>query len=93
MEWGNLLFGIIDTVIYSLVGIALMAIGFLIINILSPFSVKKEIEDDQNISLGIIIGAVIIGISIIVGSVITAPTSGTKGKTASTVKIEKKDSK
>ena len=75
MDWSVILCGIIDTVIYSLVGIVLMGLGFLIISFFTPFSIKKEIEDDQNVSLGIIIGAVIIGISIIVASVISAPTS------------------
>ena len=36
----------------------------------SPFSVKKEIEEDQNQALAIIIGALIIGIAIIVASAI-----------------------
>ncbi len=75
MDWSVVLYGIIDTVVYSLVGIVLMGLGFLIISFFTPFSIKKEIEDDQNISLGIIIGAVILGISIIVASVISAPTS------------------
>ncbi len=79
MDWGNLLNGIIDTAIYSFVGIILMGIGFLIINFFAPFSVKKEIEDDQNTALGIIIGAVIIGISIIIAAVIISP-SGTSKK-------------
>ncbi len=75
MDWSVILYGIVDTVIYSLVGIVLMGLGFLIITFFTPFSIKKEIEDDQNISLGIIIGAVIIGISIIVASVISSPSS------------------
>jgi len=75
MDWSVILYGIVDTVVYSLVGIILMGIGFLIITFFTPFSIKKEIEDDQNISLGIIIGAVILGISIIVASVISAPTT------------------
>jgi uncharacterized membrane protein YjfL (UPF0719 family) len=38
--------------------------------LVSPFSVKKEIEDDQNNALAIIIGALIIGISIIIAAAI-----------------------
>ena len=75
MDWSMLLYGVVDTVIYSLVGVVLMGIGFLIVTFFTPFSIKKEIEDDQNISLGIIMGAVIIGISIIVASVISSPSS------------------
>lgn len=81
MDLSNLLYGIIDTAIYSLVGIIMMAIGFFLINLFTPFSVKKEIEDDQNTSLGIIIGSVIIGISIIIAAVISSPSSNT-GKSA-----------
>ena len=75
MDWGNLAYGIIDTVIYSFVGIIMMGIGFMVICMFTPFSIKKEIEDDQNTSLGIIIGAVIIGIAIIIGSVLSSPSS------------------
>ncbi len=81
MDLSNLLYGIIDTAIYSLVGIIMMGLGFLLINFFTPFSVKKEIEDDQNTSLGIIIGSVIIGISIIIAAVVSSPSS-TSGKTA-----------
>ena len=56
---------------------------------ISAMGLKKEIEDDQNISLGIIIGAVFIGIAIIVGSVITSPSSPTKSvETMTEKKIE-----
>jgi len=80
MDFTGLLYGIMDTVVYSLVGIILMGLGFLLINFFTPFSVKKEIEDDQNTSLGIIIGAVIIGISIIVASVIMSPSGNYSAK-------------
>jgi uncharacterized membrane protein YjfL (UPF0719 family) len=78
MDFNALLYGIIDTAVYSLVGIIMMVIGFAVINLITPFSVKKEIEDDQNTALGIIIGSVIIGIAIIIGSVISSPSSASK---------------
>lgn len=73
MDWHHLLSGICETAIYSLVGIALMGIGFFIVKLFTPFSIKKEIEEEQNMSLGIIIGAIIIGISLIVSAVISSP--------------------
>lgn len=81
MDWGTLGIGIFETVIYSLVGIAIMGLGFLLFSLVCPFSIKKEIEDDQNTSLGIIIGAIIIGLSIIIASVINTPSSS-KAKSA-----------
>ena len=75
MDWNVIGKGILETVIYSLVGIIMMGLGFLIVKLFTPFSIKKEIEDDQNTSLGIIIGAIILGISIIVAAVISSPSS------------------
>jgi putative membrane protein len=73
MDWSSLLHGILDTAIYSLVSIIMMGIGIFLVILISPFSVKKEIEDDQNTSLGIIMGAIIIGISIIIAGVLMSP--------------------
>ena len=58
------------TMIFVLIGLVVFAIAFLIVVLGSPFSVKKEIEDDQNQALAIIIGALIIGISIIIAAAI-----------------------
>ena len=59
---------LIGALIYSLIGIALFGLAFFIIVKIAPFSIRKEIEEDQNIALGIIIAAVIIGLSLIIGA-------------------------
>jgi uncharacterized membrane protein YjfL (UPF0719 family) len=58
------------TVIFVALGLIVFALAFLIVVLVSPFSVKKEIEEDQNISLAIIIGALIIGIAMIIAAAI-----------------------
>ena len=63
----------VNTLIYAALGLALFALVFLIITKLAPFSVRKEIEDDQNTALAILIGSVMIALAIILGSVISAP--------------------
>jgi uncharacterized membrane protein YjfL (UPF0719 family) len=62
---------LLAVVVFSLVGIVVLCGSFWLMVRLSPFSVKKEIEEDQNTSLGIIMGAVLIGISIIIASAIS----------------------
>ncbi len=57
-------------VIFVAIGLIVFAIAFLIVVYVSPFSVKKEIEEDQNTALAIIIGSLILGISIIIASAI-----------------------
>jgi len=59
---------ILSTIAYSLIGLVMYIIAFWLICKISPFSVRKEIEIDQNTSLGIIIGSVMIGLSIIIAS-------------------------
>lgn len=59
---------ILSTIVYSVIGLVIYMIAFWLICKISPFSVRKEIEIDQNTSLGIIIGAVMLGLSIIIAS-------------------------
>ena len=61
---------LLGALIYSLIGIVLFAVAFLVIVKISPFSIRKEIEEDQNTALGIIIGAVILGISMIIAAAV-----------------------
>ena len=58
------------TIIFVVIGLIFFAVAFLIVVLVTPFSVKKEIEDDQNISLAVIIGSVIIGIAMIISAAI-----------------------
>ena len=59
-----------STIIFVALGLIVFVVAFLIVVLVTPFSVKKEIEEDQNISLAIIIGAVIIGIAMIISAAI-----------------------
>ena len=61
---------IISALIYSGIGLALFGLFWLIVVKVTPFSIRKEIEDDQNTSLGIILGAMIIGISLIIAAAV-----------------------
>jgi len=69
-RWTKLLNLVVTTLVFSLVGIVLFALAFLIIVKIAPFSTRKEIEDDQNIALAILIGSVILGIAMIVASAV-----------------------
>ncbi len=59
-----------STVIFVLIGLIVFGIAFFIVVKVAPFSVKKEIEDDQNTALAIIIGAIIIGVALIISAAI-----------------------
>ncbi len=58
------------TAVYTLFGLLVFALAFWIIVRISPFSIRKEIEDDQNTSLAIRVGWVFRGRAIVSASVI-----------------------
>jgi uncharacterized membrane protein YjfL (UPF0719 family) len=53
---------------FCVLGLILFAIAFAIIVKITPFSIRKEIEEDQNTSLAILIASVMLGIAIIVAA-------------------------
>ncbi len=67
---GDLVRHLLAAVIFAALGIVVLAVAWMIIVRVTPFSVRKEIEEDQNTALGIVTGAVILGISIIIAAAI-----------------------
>ena len=61
---------IVTTAIFTAFGLLVFGIAYFIILKATPFSIRKEIEEDQNVALAVVIGAVIIGISLIIAAAI-----------------------
>jgi uncharacterized membrane protein YjfL (UPF0719 family) len=62
---------LLTTIIFVAIGLVVFAAAFFIIVRVVPFSVKKEIEEDQNTALAIMIGSLILGMSIIIAAAIS----------------------
>lgn len=61
---------IVDSILYSVLGTVVLLAAFLFIERVLPFSLRKEVAEDQNVALGIILGAFIIGVSLIISAAI-----------------------
>ena len=61
---------VITTVVFVVLGLIVFALAFLVIAKATPFSVRKEIEEDQNVALAIVIGAVILGSALIIAAAV-----------------------
>jgi uncharacterized membrane protein YjfL (UPF0719 family) len=61
---------IVDSLLYSVLGTAILLAAFALIERVLPFSLRKEVAEDQNVALGIILGAFILGVSLIISSAI-----------------------
>jgi uncharacterized membrane protein YjfL (UPF0719 family) len=70
INWAPFVKALIGSIVYSLIGIVMFAISFMVIKLVTPFSLRKEIEEDQNTALAIMIGSVILGLSIIIAAAI-----------------------
>jgi len=66
----NLLPVVVTTLIFVVLGLIVFALAFLVIAKASPFSVRKEIEDDQNVALAIVIASVILGSALIIAAAV-----------------------
>ncbi|MBS1151089.1 MAG: hypothetical protein H6Q89_2787 [Myxococcaceae bacterium] len=61
---------LLSSVVFSLLGMAVFVAGFFVVKLILPFDVNKELEHDQNTSVGIVIGSFILGLAFIVGMAI-----------------------
>ena len=66
----NLLPVVVTTLVFVILGLIVFALAFLVIAKAAPFSVRKEIEDDQNVALAIVIGSVILGSALIIAAAV-----------------------
>ncbi len=61
---------VVNALVYTGVGAVVFALAILVMTKVVPFSMRKEIEEDQNTSLGIIVGSVIIGLAIVIAAAV-----------------------
>lgn len=62
----------VASVVYSLIGVAIFVLAFLLIERIAPFSLRKELAEDDNVAVGVVLGSIVIGLSIIIASAIGA---------------------
>ena len=70
IDWAPFIRNVLSSLVFTIIGLVFFGIAFWIICKYAPFSVRKEIEEDQNTSLAILIGSVIIGIAIIIAAAV-----------------------
>ena len=61
---------LITTIVFVLLGLITFALAFFVITKVTPFSVRKEIEDDQNVALAVVIASIILGSALIIAAAI-----------------------
>ena len=58
------------SIVYALVGVVVFWLSFVIIDKITPYNLWEEIVEKQNVALCIVVGAMSLGISIIVAAAV-----------------------
>jgi putative membrane protein len=61
---------ILSSAAFAAVGVVVFALALWLMTKIAPFSLRKEIEEDQNVALAVIIAGALIGISLIIAAAI-----------------------
>lgn len=70
VKFDQLLEVLIVAIIFVVVGLVVFGIAYFVLHLVMPFSIRKEIEEDQNLALGIVIGSIMLGIAIIIAAAV-----------------------
>ena len=58
------------SVVYSFLGLIMFALAYKVLGFIFPFSIRKELEEDQNTAVGIVLGCMMLGLAIIIAAAI-----------------------
>jgi uncharacterized membrane protein YjfL (UPF0719 family) len=61
---------VVSTIVYALLGFALFILFLFLMERFSSFSIRKEIVDEHNISLAIVMGGFFISLGLILAAVV-----------------------
>jgi putative membrane protein len=67
---GVQLSNVVNAVVYAAIGIVIFAGAFLIIDKVTPYNLWKEIVQEHNTALAILLGAMSLGICVIIASAV-----------------------
>ena len=61
---------LINASMFAALGIVLFVIAFVVIDMLTPYSLWKEIVEEKNLALAVMVGAMSIGMCIIIAAAV-----------------------
>jgi putative membrane protein len=72
MDWNRLGIDALAAVIFGVIGILLMVLGYKVFEWITPkLDVERELAENHNLAVAIVVAALLIGISIIIAHVMT----------------------
>jgi len=61
---------VINALVFALLGIVIFVASFVVLDKFTPFHLWKEIIEDQNVALAVLLGAMSIGLCVIIAAAV-----------------------
>jgi len=61
---------VVNAMVFALLGVVIFVVAFAILDKITPYSLWKEIVEEQNTALAILVGAVSLGVCIIIAAAV-----------------------
>ncbi len=61
---------LLNAAVFALLGIVIFVVAFAVLDKLTPYALWKEIVEDHNVALAILVGAMSVGICIIIAAAV-----------------------
>ena len=61
---------LLSAIVFAFLGVVIFGVSFLVIDLVTPYKLWKEIIDEHNSALAIVIGAISLGVCIIIAAAI-----------------------
>lgn len=61
---------LINSIVYAILGIVIFIVGFIIVDKLTPYDLWKQLVEEKNLALAIVVGAAALGVCQIIAAAI-----------------------
>lgn len=61
---------LINAIVFALLGIVLFVAAFIVLDKITPYALWKEIIEEQNVALAVLVGAMSLGLCIIIAAAV-----------------------
>lgn len=61
---------VLNALVYAVLGIVIFVVSFIILDKMTPYALWKEIVEEKNVALAILIGMMSLGMSIIIAAAV-----------------------
>ena len=65
-NWG----AFVNSLVYTVLGVVIFWIAFVVVDKITPYNLWKELVEEKNVALAIVVGAMCLGIAVIIAAAI-----------------------